>query len=1003
MKSKKLVSMLLSLSLTAGCLSLPVFADVKTGETDAEYVVSDESSLAQAQTAYLDENGVEKTVDAISVVSSENYYGGNGESWYVVSGNVDLNGHMILAGDVNLILADGAELTCDLYFNDHASLSVYSQSLGNNMGKLTLPYVVNVSGDNSLNINGGHVTVSPDIDTLGIQMIGGASVTINAGKVSIEGATGIGAFDKSRVIINGGNVTVTGKVSDGVQDTGSSNLMVNGGTVSISGNEYGIYGGITVNGGSVTIEGINENAFSNDELYVCNGGSVVIKNKGEILQTYSYIDSDGILKSHSADPVKASDTRLGSSGKTTWYIVNDDFVISDSVVISGNVNLILADGKKLTVDPGTKDNYGIYVNPKASLNVYSQSTGATAGELTVISSLYYSIYTFGAMTVNGGNVTLTGIDYCIYITDSGSFTVNNGTVSVTGIAGLNNKGAFTVNDGVVDITGTGDDAVIYYSNYFVNGGNVTVHTGSEIPSEVFYIDENGDSSKAYAKTVTGSTTTLGADYRTTWYVVDDDVVINSDVNTRGVVNLILADGKSLSINGKLALEGSGFAVYGQSCDADKGKMTIDAANVGININNTCKMAINGGDVSIKGNNTGIDIMSGGSLMINSGNVEIRAAESRPAHGIVIREGEAVTLGYRTASDSILISGITVNDQSSGAIAVKSVNSFVAYDGDSATGIINSGAVSDLDTVSGVTLRPFFGSTVTGANVSLGDELGLNFYLLVPDDVVSSGAKVVMNGPKGEQSAVLSEQTKNGIEYKLIYRVNAVQADEVISLKLVSAGDEVLELYNSDGTLCEGNTKSLSVNGYLTAAMAYDGLSDADKARVRATYTYCAYSAKWKYGTDIPSNGYVNALSEPSLDDLNDYKVVKTGESSTVKVTGYALVLDSKTAIRLYFTLSDDAADHVIKCGDEVLTAVLSGDTVNGLPEYYVDIKGIGAGDLEKTYNVVFDESGERYQVALSAISYVRNVLRLKNTYTDICTPELCDLVTAVYAYAEIFK
>ena len=186
-------------------------------------------------------------------------------------------------------------------------------------------------------------------------------------------------------------------------------------------------------------------------------------------------------------------------------------------------------------------------------------------------------------------------------------------------------------------------------------------------------------------------------------------------------------------------------------------------------------------------------------------------------------------------------------------------------------------------------------------------------------------------------------------------------------------------------------------------MAYDGLSDADKARVRATYTYCAYSAKWKYGTDIPSNGYVNALSEPSLEVLADHKVVKTGESSTVKVTGYALVLDSKTAIRLYFTLSDDAADHVIKCGDEVLTAVLSGDTVNGLPEYYVDIKGIGAGDLEKTYNVVFDESGERYQVALSAISYVRNVLRLKNIYTDICTPELCDLVTAVYAYAEMFK
>ena len=37
------------------------------------------------------------------------------------------------------------------------------------------------------------------------------------------------------------------------------------------------------------------------------------------------------------------------------------------------------------------------------------------------------------------------------------------------------------------------------------------------------------------------------------------------------------------------------------------------------------------------------------------------------------------------------------------------------------------------------------------------------------------------------------------------------------------------------------------------------------------------------------------------------------------------------------------------------------------------------------------------------MSYVRNVLRQKDKYADICSEELCDLVTAIYAYAEMFK
>ena len=293
------------------------------------------------------------------------------------------------------------------------------------------------------------------------------------------------------------------------------------------------------------------------------------------------------------------------------------------------------------------------------------------------------------------------------------------------------------------------------------------------------------------------------------------------------------------------------------------------------------------------------------------------------------------------------------------------------------------------------------NTVTGTNVALGDELGLNFYLAIPDETVASGAKVVMNGPKGEQEVLLSEAPKDEDEYKLTYRVNAIQADSDITLKIVDSDNVTLDLYNAAGSKYENGIMTYSVNRYLIDAMNYDGITN--KAPIRATYTYCAYACKWKYGTALPTDGYINDLSNPSADALDAFKVVKTNSSNSIKITGYSLVLDSKTAIRVYFTATDAIQDHVIKVGDKILTPVLSGNTVDNRYEYYVEITNIGAGDLETQYTVVFDPASDNYQVKISAMSYVRNVLRQKDKYPDICTEELCDLVTAIYDYAEIFK
>lgn len=82
----------------------------------------------------------------------------------------------------------------------------------------------------------------------------------------------------------------------------------------------------------------------------------------------------------------------------------------------------------------------------------------------------------------------------------------------------------------------------------------------------------------------------------------------------------------------------------------------------------------------------------------------------------------------------------------------------------------------------------------------------------------------------------------------------------------------------------------------------------------------------------------------------------------------SLVLDSKTAIRVYFTAADAIQNHVIKVGDNTLTPVLSGNKVDNLNEYYVEITNIGAGNLETQYTVVFEQASDNYQVKISAMS-----------------------------------
>ncbi len=489
----------------------------------------------------------------------------------------------------------------------------------------------------------------------------------------------------------------------------------------------------------------------------------------------------------------------------------------------------------------------------------------------------------------------------------------------------------------------------------------------------------GGADEASAVALTDNTVT---DLAGGWYKVGSDITFDHTLNLLGDTHLIIDDGKTMTVN----------TASGKAIDSE---YTLNVSGEGaLNITTTeaYKTAVRVGSY-----------VQTGATVTASGYIGIRCTDDFIAFnfdndftfsggqltatgsgGNGIWADNDITLSCTNATDYIQASSY-----SSAYGAVKIAEGNALTDGTSTyTGILTG---DDLKAISEQTLVAAevenTRNIVNAANITLGGELGLNFYVTVPGDVVTAGAKVVMDGPEGEKEVVLSSLTKddNG-RYKVTYKLKAIFVDRKVSLKVVGADDTVLDLYKTSGDAVDNGILEYGIYDYVELSKTCANLTDADKKTIKAMYTYGAYSVQWKYGTPLPDD--VDALPEITKEQFEKYALKQSGTNSSITLTGASLVLDSNTAFRLYFTVSDDIANHSIKLGENVLTPHET-ETVG---KYYVDIENIGAGNLKTDYTVSFDGS---YTVTVSAMTYVYNYLK-----SGMNDEKLCNLLKALYAYSE---
>ena len=186
-------------------------------------------------------------------------------------------------------------------------------------------------------------------------------------------------------------------------------------------------------------------------------------------ETVSYIDADGNTQTVTATILTGSEDYLGTSGQTTWYVVNSNISYSSSISCSGYVNIILADGKTMTVNSGPIGG--------SNLTIYGQSgqsgiLNATNPQSTMTNAIQLN----QNLIINGGTVNAN----CYYgaIFCGSSFIINRGTVNATSgtSSGYGIKADYvTINDGNVTTNAQFGIKVEYNGGITINGGNVTAN------------------------------------------------------------------------------------------------------------------------------------------------------------------------------------------------------------------------------------------------------------------------------------------------------------------------------------------------------------------------------------------------------------------------------------------------------------------------------------------------------------------------------------------------
>ena len=279
------------------------------------------------------------------------------------------------------------------------------------------------------------------------------------------------------------------------------------------------------------------------------------------------------------------------------------------------------------------------------------------------------------------------------------------------------------------------------------------------------------------------------------------------------------------------------------------------------------------------------------------------------------------------------------------------------------------------------------SIVKEVSATLDGDIGLNYYIALPESVIDDEGEFVKFAVNGQDTKVYVKDVtaeENGT-YKFTCWLTAKEMRDDVTFELYDGSGTLIDIYSNSGNKVEGASFDYSLETYLNTLSSDESgenvaLKDlADATRVNGAYAQNAFN----HNADPNLNG--SELADVTVDTLETNKITKSSDiPEGLKLTEMTLILETETTLRLYFK-SDNIGNYTFRLDGADVT--LNTIAEEGL--YYVEIANISAKDLDTMHTL---EINGECTLTFNALSYAYATV---NADTN---ENICNVVKALYKY-----
>ena len=255
------------------------------------------------------------------------------------------------------------------------------------------------------------------------------------------------------------------------------------------------------------------------------------------------------------------------------------------------------------------------------------------------------------------------------------------------------------------------------------------------------------------------------------------------------------------------------------------------------------------------------------------------------------------------------------------------------------------------------------------NIVLGDQIGANFYVNVPENTANAAVKVTVADQT--ETHELTAPNSKGL-YKVSVDVAAAQMTEEITLQLVADGTEYAPV-------------SYSIREYADHILK-GNYSDDVKTMVKYMLNYGA-AAQTYFGVQTENLANAGYKMDYAAQYPAEYpELAVEGQLAGVRLYGASLVMDSKVAVRYYF-VADSVEGVTFSANGKEYAAAEKNDM------FCVEIPGILPQQYGNSIVLSAQKGEQKLDVTYSPLTYM---VRMSQKGSE----EMKALVNAMYGYYE---